>query len=75
MFDEDIDSLTYGVMMNSDENSSEEADEGIDVPITDISENDLQILTRTVNPLNNCSDFGVQLYKDTAETIFNLMAQ
>lgn len=75
MFNESIDLLqTYGVdlaLLVPDEDD----EPTVVVPETNIelSEASEQILRATVNPLQQCTDFGVQLYKNAVQTVYQLL--
>lgn len=74
LFNEDIDLQTYGVdleLLVPDEDD----EPTVTVPETDVdlSEASMQILCATVNPLEQCNDFGVDLYKNTVQTVYQLL--
>ena len=80
LFEEHIDISTYGVDNLSviGSSSDEVADEdAVVVPITDLglSDADSLVLQRSINPMQECNDFGIQLYKNTAQVIYELMQQ
>ncbi len=74
LFDEDIDLQTYGVDIDLLIPEGEE-DACITVPETriDLSEDSVQILRATVNPQQPCNDFGVELYKNAVQTVYQLL--
>ena len=45
------------------------------IPDTDIplSQSSIGMLQSTVNPVEECNDFGIQLYKDTVHIVYQLM--
>ena len=53
----------------------DEEDTNVTVPTTSIplSQRSLQHLMATVNPLQECSDHGVQLYITAVHTLYSLM--
>ncbi len=74
LFDEDIDLDTYGV--DSDALLSDEGEqESVVVPAIEVglSIADTQVLQSTVHPLEDCSDFGIQFYKNTVQAVYQLM--
>ncbi len=75
LFDETIDPDTYGV----DPSDTQDADDldgdrvvipQIDIPLTSTS---LQELSVQINPLQECNDFGKQIYIDTVHVLYTLM--
>ena len=76
LFDEDIADLQmYGV--DDSISVDEDVDESITIPSIDIglSVTDLLFLHTNIDPLDQCNDFGMQLYRDTAQLVFHLMQQ
>lgn len=68
LFDEVIDSELYGYDPDAPQHSDEE-EGSVVIPPTNIplSQNSLDQLGTSVNPLQDCEDFGKQLYKDTVQ--------
>ena len=73
LFDEVIHPTLYGYDSNAPQSNEEE---GVVVPETVIplSESSLNQLNATINPLQDCNDFGKQLYLDTIQQLFTLMS-
>ncbi len=76
LFNESIDPLVYGIEDSSSE-SDDEDDYPNDVVVPDIylplSQNSVQQLQASINPLEICNDHGKQLYLDTVHLVFQLM--
>ena len=76
LFDEIIDLDTYGTDHNSPlTNEDEEEETTVTVPDTDIplSQASLLTLQASVNPLERCYDFSIQLYKNCVHLVYQLM--
>ena len=73
LFDEDIDLEMYGFDPEAPLPDDEET--LVNLPETDIplSQASVQILQATINPLQECNDCGIQLYRDTVRIVYQLM--
>ena len=75
LFDEVIDPDLYGYDPNEPHTSADE-EERVVVPPTNIplSQSSIEQLNTVINPMQNCDDFGKQLYLDTVQQLFSLMS-
>ena len=79
LFDEEIDLETYGI--DQEAPLLDEVEEEATVLVSDtqcdigLSEESLRNLQARVNPVQQCTDFGVQLYKDTVQIVYQLLMQ
>lgn len=74
LFDENVDLENYGLDPEAPL-PEEDEEESVVVPDTSIllSPASVRVLQATVNPLQPCNDHGIQLYKDTVHTLYQLM--
>lgn len=74
LFNEDIDLRTYGIDLDL---VLDEEEASVTVPETpfDLDEGSMRMLCATVNPLQQCNDCGMQLYKDAVRTVYQLMQE
>ena len=75
LFDEVIDPDLYGYDPNEPHTSADE-EESVVVPPTNIplSQSSIEQLNTVINPMQDCDDFGKQLYLDTVQQLFSLMS-
>ena len=74
LFDEVIDPDLYGHDPNEPHTSADE-EESVVVPPTNIplSQSSIEQLNTVINPMQDCDDFGKQLFLDTVQQLFSLM--
>ena len=74
LFDEVIDPTLYGY--DPDEPHSTDEEQSVIVPPTNIplSQSSVDQLNVAINPMQDCNDFGKQLYLDTVQQLFTLMS-
>ena len=73
--DEHVDPTTYGRDPNSEVPDDDVRNETVVVPVVDIpiSTSSAQSLRQNIDPLQQCDDFGKQLYLDTVTLLYDLM--
>jgi len=74
LFDDNKDVYAYGHDPEAPTPTDDE-ESSVEVPDTDnpLSQQSVQVLQATINPIQTCQDHGIELYRNTLRTVFELM--
>ncbi len=79
LFSDPINAHTYGLDSDDAQGLGRDSDDNpsVIVPETSIplSDRSMSVLAATINPLHQCTDYGVQLYYDCSSAVHQLMQQ